>query len=61
MQGLLEPLHDHHVLGEFESLALSLNGELTEAISKKPVNGKNTCSFFNPPKDKIDHVQSAST
>ncbi len=30
MQGLLEPLDVDHVLGEFESLALSLNGELTD-------------------------------
>lgn len=29
MQGLLEPLDINHVLGEFKSLALSLNGELT--------------------------------
>lgn len=29
MQGLLEPLDTDHVFGEFESLAFSLNGELT--------------------------------
>ncbi len=29
MQGLLEPLDVDHILGEFESLALGLNGELT--------------------------------
>lgn len=30
MQGLLEPLDGNHVLGDFESLSLRLDGKLTK-------------------------------